>query len=133
MIIIIAIIAVLVIVSVLLLYLFPLIKIDGDSMFPTYSEGEVILGSRLFNKNNCKSGKVYIILLKNDENNEPYYIVKRLSHIDYDPVTGNPLYFFLGDNLRVSADSRVFGYFKPNQIVARVLKERRNENSGEES
>lgn len=133
MIIIIAIIAVLIIVGILLLYLFPLIKIDGDSMFPTYSEGEVILGCRLINKQNCEIGKVYIILLKNDENNEPYYIVKRLSHIDYDPVSGEPLYFFLGDNLRVSADSRVFGYFKPHQIVARVLKERRNESCGEES
>ena len=129
MIIIIAI-AVVIMVSTLLLYLFPLIKVEGDSMLPTYSEGKILMGCRLFDKKDCKCGRVYIIHLKDDEQGNPYYIVKRLHRVELNSITGETRYFFLGDNLRVSADNRVFGYFKPSQIVAKVV-ERRVKSNGE--
>lgn len=119
--------AVMIMVATLLFYLFPLIKVEGDSMFPTYTEGEILVGSRLFDKSDCKCGKVYIIHLRDNEEDRPYYIVKRLHRVEFNSTTGETRYFFLGDNLRVSADSRIYGYFKPSQIVAKVI-ERRNHN-----
>lgn len=122
--IIIAVVAVMIIGAILLFYLFPLIKVEGDSMLPTYTEGEILIGSRLFDKENCKCGNVYIIHLRDEESGEPYYIVKRLDRKGYDVRTQQTVYFFLGDNLRVSADSRIFGYFTPDKVVAKVLGKR---------
>ena len=58
MIVIICIVSVLVLFGVLY-YLFPVIQITGDSMSPTYHDGEIIIGTRLYKKDNLEVGDVY--------------------------------------------------------------------------
>ena len=50
-----------VLVSLLVLwYLFPIIRINGYSMFPTLKDGEFYVGTRLFRKSRLKVGSIYI-------------------------------------------------------------------------
>ena len=104
---------------VVILLLFPVIRVVGDSMFPTLKEGQFLVGSRLFRKKKCKVGKVYIIHLKDEDDGEPYFIIKRLFAIQ--SWNGSVMYDFRGDNVEVSADSRIYGLFKPSAVEAVVL------------
>ena len=114
----IVILAILVLAAIFLL-MFPIIRVAGDSMYPTLKEGQLLLGCRLFNKKKCKVGKVYIVHLKNEEDGEPYYIVKRLFAVQ--SWNGSVMYDFRGDNVEVSADSRIYGLFRPSTVEALVL------------
>lgn len=109
----------------LLLLLFPVIKVVEDSMFPTYRHGQIIVGTRLFRKTHCKVGKVYILHLKDDEDGNPYYIIKRLYRVQR-AIDGSVFYDFRGDNTRVSYDSRQHGLFHSSEVEARVLFSRKN-------
>lgn len=109
----------------LLIFLFPIVKVEGDSMFPTFREGRILWCRRLFffNKDKCKKGKIYVIHLKDEEDGSPYFIVKRLKHIY--PYKGkyakHTLYDFRGDNIEVSYDSRQHGWFDSSEVVAKVI------------
>lgn len=103
-----------------LLSMFPIIRIEGDSMYPTFKEGEYVIGCRLLNRKKCKIGKIYVIHLRDIEG-EPYYIIKRLHKKVYNSSTNSYEYFFLGDNLKVSADSRHYGLFSSDKIVAVII------------
>ena len=103
-----------------LLSMFPIIRVEGDSMYPTYKEDEILLSSRLFDKKDCKCGRNYIIYLKDDEQGKPYYIVKRLYRKRFSPDKRIE-YYFLGDNREVSADSRLYGWFDSSRIVAVII------------
>lgn len=92
-------------------------------MYPTLKEGEELICRRLFFKKQCKVNKIYVIHLRDDENKEPYYIIKRL-----DKVVKDNNYWFLGDNSLVSYDSRQYGSIKPEQVVAVVLRKVRKSN-----
>lgn len=105
----------------LLLYLFPIITIAGDSMYPTFVEGERVIGSRLFDKTDCKEGRIYVIHLRDDENGEPYLIIKRLYRKVFSEKDNEFYYYFLGDNRKVSADSRVYGLFSSDRVVAEII------------
>ena len=111
-------------VLLILLYLFPIIRVVDDSMYPTYKDGNIILGTRLFNKNKCKEGKVYVIHLRDEEDGEPYFIIKRL--LRRENIEGYIYYDFRGDNKVVSYDSRQHGVFYPKSVVAKVLFSRKN-------
>ena len=110
-----------VITVILLIYIFPIVKVEGDSMSPTFQEGRILWCRRLFfNKNKCKKGSIYVIHLRDEEDGSPYFIVKRLKYIY--PYNGKSvLYDFRGDNTLVSYDSRQHGYFKSDDVVAKVI------------
>ena len=105
----------------LLIYIFPLVKVEGDSMFPTFKEGKILWCRRLFksNKDHCKVGRVYVIHLRDEENGSPYFIIKRLKGVY--KCTNGTLYDFRGDNTAVSYDSRQHGLFDSNCVVAKVI------------
>lgn len=105
----------------LLIFLFPVVKVKGDSMFPTFREGKLLWCRRLFkfNSDNCKVGKIYVIHLKDDEEGEPYFIIKRLNSKFC--CNGHTLYDFRGDNVVVSYDSRHYGLIDSSQVVAKVI------------
>ena len=107
--------AVLIIAVVLEKTLFPLVNVIGTSMFPTYSDGEVIFSTRLFNKKNLKRGDVitYRVL---ELTGEDRIVIKRVEKID--PVKG---VYCLGDNAEVSNDSRYYGYVPFHCIVTKIL------------
>ena len=110
-----------VITVILLIFLFPIVKVEGDSMFPTFREGRILWCRRLFffNKDKCKKGKIYVIHLKDEEDGSPYFIVKRLK--DVQRCKGVVLYDFRGDNIEVSYDSRQYGLFDSSRVVAKVI------------
>lgn len=109
----------------LLIFLFPIVKVEGDSMFPTFREGKLLWCRRLFffNKDKCKKDKIYVIHLRDEEDGSPYFIVKRLKYVY--PHKGKyakyTLYDFRGDNTRVSYDSRQHGLFSSESVVAQVI------------
>lgn len=108
-------IVVLMILCFLLFYLFPLVKVNGCSMLPTFTEGEILICRRVFFKNHLKNNKVYVFIRKSDGDSRP--LIKRLHH--YSPTYG---YWFLGDNKEASFDSRSFGYVSPKDVKAVFLK-----------
>lgn len=108
-----------------LYYLFPLIRVVGTSMYPTYCEEEVILGSRIFRKSNLKVGDV--IVYRSPVDNDRL-VIKRIDHFLRD---GRKLYIYcLGDNAGDSYDSRHYGFVSSKNIVCKVLDQRRNRNHG---
>lgn len=93
-------------------------------MLPTLTEGEYLICRRLFFKKRCKPGKIYVIHLRDDEDGEPYYVIKRLEH-RHDGNVVNTWYWFLGDNSRVSCDSRHYGYVNFKAVKYAVIKKLR--------
>ena len=94
------------------------IKFDGCSMHPTYEDGEIARGSRLFSKK-FKVGDIYVYTRTNNEG-ETYPVVKRLDEVKVNSK-GTFLYF-LGDNRGNSTDSRDYGYVESSRVIAKVIK-----------
>lgn len=106
---------------ILFFYLFPPISVIGDSMYPTYKDGEVILGTRLYIISNLKNGDVILYKALNSEGQE-YVVIKRIFDIKR---CGKEYQFYcLGDNSDVSYDSRYYGYISSKQLVCKVVNQR---------
>lgn len=97
--------------SVLLLTLFPVIQVCGDSMLPTLEDGRYCVGRRVFKKTKCKVGEVYVYKPPYDSS---ICVVKRLAHIE------DGKYYFLGDNPSNSHDSRSYGYVNSKAVIAHI-------------
>ena len=95
----------------LLMYMLPLIQVCGDSMYPTFNDGDIILGCRLYH---TKKESIYVYRPPLGEK----YVIKRLKHIN--PSNPHKL-FFEGDNSRNSYDSRMYGYVSQNKLVAKYV------------
>lgn len=108
----------LVIAVLIFLFLLPVIQICGYSMFPTMTDGEFHLGRRVFRKTKCKVGEIYVFKPPYASDGERY-VVKRLSSIEI-PRSGNPKYYFLGDNADDSYDSRYYGFVDCKNVVAHI-------------
>ena len=78
---------ILAVVIALLYYVFPIIQVCGDSMHPTYKDGDIVLGCRLYS---LKKNEVYVYRPPVGEK----YVIKRLTQVS---STTNKL-FFEGDN-----------------------------------
>lgn len=88
--------------------IFPPIMVCGDSMFPTYNDGDILIGCRFFK---MKISSVYVFHPPLGEK----YVVKRLTD-----CTDEGLYFE-GDNKKISFDSRYYGCVERREIVAKCL------------
>lgn len=105
----------------LMYYLFPIIQVVGDSMHPTYRDGEIIVGRRIYRKSKLKVGDVVIFKSPTEEDR---IVIKRVSDIISDNKRPRFIYF-LGDNPDCSYDSRDYGYVSSSNLVCRVIKQRR--------
>ena len=105
-------------------YLFPFIQVCGDSMYPTYLDGQVLIGCRLFRRKKRKVGEV--VIYRSPEENGRKIVIKRVAdvHKVFDQVD----YYCLGDNADHSYDSRYYGAISSENLVCRVLNQRRNYN-----
>lgn len=114
-------IVVIIVLGICFLYTFPLTRVHGRSMLPTYKDGSLLLATRLFNRNKLKIGQVYIYKRINEDGQE-ILVVKRLTNITSLPYKGyENLLFFEGDNAEESYDSRQYGFINAENIIARVL------------
>ena len=102
-------------------YLFPLIQVCGDSMYPTYFDGEIIFGTKLYRKSKLKKGDVIIYKSPNENRT----VIKRIDHIITD-IRGDLRFYCLGDNSEHSYDSRSYGYVSSIRLVCKVINQRRN-------
>ena len=102
--------AIVLIVIAFLIYMFPLVQVCGDSMLPTYNDGDILIGCRLFS---IDTSAVYVFRPPVGEN----YVIKRLAFVS--PKSGK--LFFMGDNLNFSYDSRMYGYVSRDKVVAKCI------------
>lgn len=103
--------------------LFPLIQVCGDSMYPTYLDGEIIIGTRLFRKSKLKVGDVIVYTSPRDKDR---VVIKRISKIMQ--AKECPYFYCLGDNADHSYDSRHYGYISSKSIKCKIVKQRGKEN-----
>lgn len=103
-------------------YLFPIIQVIGDSMYPTYFDGEIIVGTRLFRKSKLKKGDVILYVCPTDDKT----VIKRIDSVDV--RTSSRFFYCLGDNPPKSYDSRYYGYVSSKNLVCKVIDQRRNSN-----
>lgn len=92
------------------LYVNPLIEVVGDSMYPTYRNGEFLQSRRISKSEKLTEGKVYVY--KSPTND---VVIKRLL---YDTPHG---LFFVGDNVQCSFDSRSYGCIPRENVIAEII------------
>jgi phage repressor protein C with HTH and peptisase S24 domain len=76
-------------------------------MAPRLRPGQILLATRMFRR--LRPGQVVII------NHGGLEKVKRIERIEDNKI------FVIGDNLRMSTDSRHFGWLEPKEVIARVI------------
>lgn len=85
-------------------------RVTGESMWPTYRNGQIVLVRYTLN---YKIGDVVVAIMNRRE------VVKRIVYMD-----GNKV-FLVGDNTQASTDSRTHGWILDRDIVGRVVGSRR--------
>ena len=92
------------------------IRISGNSMYPTFKDGDFLIGRYVTKKHKYHEGNIYIYTTPQGNT-----VIKRLKYIE-----GNRL-FFLGDNPTDSYDSRHYGWVSKNDVqlifFRRLIKE----------
>lgn len=91
-------------------FLFPVILVIGDSMYPTYKDSKYLVSIRVLFKSQMRVNDVYAY-----KSPEGRIVIKRLIKIK------NGKYFFEGDNRKVSHDSRAYGYIPFKNIKAHIF------------
>lgn len=93
-------------------FIFPLVVVTGDSMEPTYHNGECLFTlGRMFIWR-LKPGDIVCYRPPNDKSRK---VIKRISQIN-----GNLIYC-LGDNAKVSYDSRAYGWIERKSVTAKII------------
>lgn len=133
-----------VVIVVIRIFIATPVKVDGDSMYNTLNDNDIVLLSKL-----SSIDRFDIIVLKESDNNAT--IIKRVIGMpgdkvkirnnkiyinnkiiedeyaygetsDYDEITlGDDEYFVLGDNRLISKDSRYFGAIKKSDIKGKAV------------
>lgn len=107
-------------VFVILDTVFPLTFVSGFSMFPTYCDGDILIGSRL-HRHRIDIGDVVVL---RDPGDSDRLIIKRVHKIRYDGRHRRMVSIYvLGDNQSAGAsrDSRMFGYVPVENLVTKIL------------
>ena len=104
---IITVILIVIILVLLLICNFPLALVEGNSMYPTYKDGSVLLATRLFNIEHLKVGDVCVY--QRGEN----LVIKRITRIN--PTGDSYSFYFEGDNPTDSYDSRLYDMLKKKE------------------
>lgn len=101
---------------------FTVVRIDGESMSPTFHNGNFVFADRYFSPKysltfgeKVKSGQIFIYYSPNG-----YIVIKRLDHV-IKISDAEYLYWFEGDNKAGSRDSREYGYIHEENIIAEVI------------
>jgi len=100
-------------------------RIQGDSMLPTYRNGDVVLSeSYLLRVRDPRKGEIVVF-----RDRDGYIVIKRIARVpgewdDISPSTprilGSNEYVVLGDNAEVSLDSRYYGTIVKDQMLGIV-------------
>ena len=93
-------------------------RIHGNSMVPTFTEGqEVLLNPKAYLKNSPKQGDIIIC-------EHPYHkeglLLKRVHKVTKSPATRALQITIYGDNLSESTDSHSFGPLPCNKVMGKV-------------
>ncbi|KAJ1530358.1 hypothetical protein ONE63_005270 [Megalurothrips usitatus] len=106
-------------------YFYFLVKLEGQSMEPTFHTGDFVIGERY--PRNVSYGNILVARSPSDPNE---YVVKRLAglpgdvkHFGFLSLSKIPEghMWLEGDNASVSKDSRVYGPVPQGLIVGRIL------------
>ena len=108
----------------ILYYLFPIIQVCGESMYPTYHDGEILVGIRLFSRYKLNIGDVILYKSPTDTKRT---VIKRIDACIMD-INGSIHFYCLGDNRDKSYDSRDYGYISSKKVICKVINQRRNKN-----
>lgn len=106
------------IILVFIAYWFPLVTVYGNSMFPTYEDGQKLRARRLSRFEKLQIGAVYVFYSPCEKGK---VLIKRLDTISGTDYSCSALCYFLGDNAENSFDSRAFGYVPRKNIIAKIL------------
>lgn len=120
-----------------LFFTFPIVQVVGNSMHPTYRDGELMLSTKLFRVKSIRAGDVIVYRPPTDENR---WVVKRVAQIvEYKvqrPLTRTAKYrrefYCIGDNSDESYDSRDYGYVPQENIVCIIFNQRQKEEVDED-
>ena len=104
------------------LYEFPILYVCGESMYPTFKEGSILLCKRLHNAEGIKKDDILVFTRKKviEDKTIKYDVVKRA--YDVYTIEGETFIYFLGDNPKESYDSRSYGYVSEKYLKAKVIK-----------
>ena len=102
----------------ILVHGFPIARVCGNSMIPTFKDGDIILSTRFFH--GYKIGEVYIFSPP-DTKDPKKLVIKRLTKIMDTYLSPNEYLYFMGDNRADSNDSRNYGVVHSDKVVAKVL------------
>ena len=89
-------------------YFFGIVKVDGDSMYPTLKDGEYVV---MKITDDVEPGDIVILHVDYEYDMTSEYIIKRV-----DKIAEDGSLYVLGDNAEESFDSRDCGYF-PKEII----------------
>ena len=109
---------------VLVLSLFRVVQVVGNSMYPTYKDSEILLAYTFFREKKLKIGDVVVFRPPYDMG-EVKVLIKRINMIDYDKDGDIVALYFLGDNLNDSFDSRDYGFVCVNNVIAKLFDQRK--------
>ena len=110
---------VVVLIVLLIVYSFPLAVVDGDSMYPTFKNGDILLCRRVFMSKRRHYSPGEILVFEAPYEDEKYLVIKRVSF--FVEQKGTKYLYFLGDNPNKSYDSRMYGLLDSKVVVATVL------------
>ena len=98
--------------AIVIMYFYhhPYVQVIGDSMFPTYVDGQYLKAVRVKNSTVLKENEVYVFKTLANE-----VAIKRLDHISDLGL------FFVGDNIQCSFDSRSYGYVPRENVIAQII------------